>query len=120
MKPLHLTFIACAFACVPAGAPAQSAEKDSVRVYDSTQLALAHYTVLKRLWVEGWKSALWITGYRDESSARRALLDEAARLGADGVINLHCLSRTDAIFNPSGYYCYGNAIKLKAAREAMK
>ena len=87
-----------------------------MRVYDSTQLALARYTVVERLWVEGWKSAFWITGYRDEQRARRALLDQAAALGADGVINLHCLNKTDAIFNPSGYYCYGYAIRLKAAR----
>jgi hypothetical protein len=113
MKPRHLKLIACAFACVSAVAAAQSAGTEPVRVYDSTQLALAQYTVVKRLWAEGWKSAFWINGYRDESSARRALLDEAGRLGADGVINLHCLSRTDAIFNPSGYYCYGNAIKLR-------
>jgi hypothetical protein len=113
MTLLRTTFIASAFACASASALAQTAVSDPVPVYDSTQIALSHYTVIRRLWVEGWRSAFWIPGYRDEAGAKRALLNEAASLGADGVINLHCLGQTDAVFNPKGYYCYGNAIKLK-------
>ena len=111
MMLLRTTFIASVFACGSAASLAQTA--DPVPVYDSTQIALDHYTVIKRLWVEGWRSAFWIPGYRDEAGAKRALLNEAANLGADAVVNLHCLGRTDALFNPKGYYCYGNAIKLR-------
>jgi hypothetical protein len=113
MKPLTLKFIVCVAACWAGAVSAQAPATDPVPVYDSTQLALNSYTVIKRLGVESWKSAFWITGYRDEARARRALLDEAARLGSDGIVNLHCLNQTDAIFNPVGYYCYGNAIKLR-------
>jgi hypothetical protein len=113
MKLLRMTFIASAFACASPTSIAQTAVTDPVPVYDSTQIALGRYTVVKRLWVEGWRSAFWVPAYRDEAGARRALLNEAANLGADAVINLHCLGRTDALFNPSGYYCYGNAIKLR-------
>jgi hypothetical protein len=113
MTLLRTAFIASAFACASTGSFAQTAVSDPVPVYDSTQIALGHYTVIKRLWVEGWRSAFWVPAYRDEAGAKRALLKEAANLGADAVVNLHCLGRTDALFNPSGYYCYGNAIKLR-------
>jgi hypothetical protein len=113
MKLLRV-LVVCATALAARGSFAQTAVTQPVPVYDSTQIALGSYTVIKRLWVQGWKSAFWIGGHRDEAAARRALLNEAGRLGADGVVNLHCLGQTDAFFNPSGYYCYGNAIKLKA------
>jgi hypothetical protein len=101
-----LTSSACAFAqpAIP---------RDSVPVYDSTEIAFDRYTVIKRLWVDSWKSAMWIRGYRDEPSAKRALLDEAKALGADAVVNLYCLGQTDAVLKPRGYYCYGNAVRLK-------
>ena len=93
---------------------AAQAAPQSVQVYDSTQIALDSYTVLKRMGVSDWKSAFRMGGYNDEAAARDALLAQAAQVGADGVVNLHCLSQTDRVFNPAGYYCYGNAIKLKA------
>ena len=95
---------------------ARAAVPDPFPVYDSTQIALGSYIVIKRLWVEGWRSALGVPHYRDEKAARAALLDEAARVGADAVVNLFCLGRTDALFNPTGYYCYGNAIRFKKER----
>jgi hypothetical protein len=113
MNVLRIVCVAAAVLFTATGAVAQSAVRDPLPVYDSTQIALGRYTVLKRLWVDSWRSALWVPSHRDEAGARRALLSEAARIGADGVVNLHCLSQTDALFNPSGYYCYGNAIKLK-------
>ena len=115
MKLLSIVLTGFALALSAGGSPAQNAVTP-VRVYDSTQIALDSYAVIKRLPVQKWKSAFWIGGYRDEAAARQALLNEAGRLGADGVVNLHCLSQTDRFFNPAGYYCYGNAIKLKATR----
>jgi uncharacterized protein YbjQ (UPF0145 family) len=90
------------------------AAPQTVQVYDSTQIALDSYTVLKRMGVSEWRSAFRLSGYGDEQTARDALLANAAQVGADGVINLHCLSQTDRTFNSAGYYCYGNAIKLKS------
>ena len=81
--------------------------------YDSTQIEYDRYVVVKRLGVEGWRSAFNIPGHRDEESARRALSAEALRAGADALINVYCLGQTDAIFKPAGYYCYGNAIRIK-------
>ena len=97
---------------IAAGAFAQSPRTD-VPIYDSTQVAFDRYTVVRRLGITGWESAVRIRGHGDIESAQRAVLGEAARFGADGVINLICFDQTDRVFRPAGFYCYGNAIKLK-------
>jgi hypothetical protein len=84
----------------------------AVPVYDSTQIALDRYTVVKRLGVQGWRSGYYIESHRDAAAAAGALVTEAARLGADGLVNLYCLNRSDRL-RGEGYYCYANAIKLK-------
>jgi hypothetical protein len=86
--------------------------RPAVPVYDSTEVALERYTVVRRLGVQGWRSGYYIPSYADATSAAEALLEEAARLGADGLVNLYCLDRSDRL-RGEGYYCYGNAIKLK-------
>lgn len=116
MKLFLGVLLTAALVCLCEAGAAQSVSTDPVPVYDSTAIALDHYTVVRRLGIDSWRSAFEIPGHRDEAGARRAVLSEAARVGADGVINLHCLSQTDAIFNPSGYYCYGNAIRLRNER----
>ena len=95
------------------GTCAQPATTDAVPVYDATQVAHSRYTVVKRLGVEDWKSAFRIGAHTDQAAARRALLNEAAALGADAVVNLYCLDKTDGMFNPAGHFCYGNAVKIK-------
>ena len=96
---------ACAYAA-PAAVP----------VYDPTQLAFNSYVVVERIGIETWRSAFGIPGHATEDAARNAVLARAAQVGAGGVTNLRCMSQTDGIFRPSGYYCYANAIRLKSAR----
>jgi uncharacterized protein YbjQ (UPF0145 family) len=86
--------------------------RPAVPVYDSTQVALDRYTVIRRLGVQGWQSGYSIPSHRDATSAAEALLEEAARLGADGLVNLYCVNRSDRL-RGEGHYCYGSAIKLK-------
>ena len=111
--PFLAAAAAVALALFAGVAAAQSSRADAVPIYDSTQIALDRYSVIRRLGIEGWESAFRIRGHGGLESAQRALVTEAARLGADGVINLTCFDKTDRIFNPAGYYCYGNAIKIK-------
>lgn len=119
MKLLFSACCAAVFAIGTTSALAQPAGRDVVAVYDATQIPFDSYTVVKRLGVESWRSAIGIPVFRDEASARQAALAEAARSGANGVINMHCLTRTGGLFDPSGYYCYGNAIKLKNERRVV-
>jgi hypothetical protein len=91
---------------------ARSAEEPApVRVFDAGELTLARYTVVQRLWTGSWRASLWIPSHSDAGSAIAGLTTEAARLGADAVINLHCLNDSGG-WSP-GYTCYGLAIKLK-------
>jgi uncharacterized protein YbjQ (UPF0145 family) len=96
--------------CSSVGVLAQ--EQRAVPIYDSTQIALDRYTVIERLGVQGWRSGYYIESYPDAGTAAEALVGRAARLGADGLINVYCLDRSDRL-KGEGYYCYGNAIKLK-------
>lgn len=100
-------------ACTHTATRSQPAAVSAVPVYDSTQIALDRYSVVKRIGIDDWRSAFRIGGHGDLESAQRAVLNEAGRVGADGVINLTCLDQTDRILNPAGYFCYGNAIRLK-------
>ncbi len=95
-----------------AGATA-AAEQGTVPVYDATQVAFDRYVVVKRVGIDDWRSAFRIKGHPDLAAATQAVLNEATRAGADAVINLTCFDKTDALFNPAGYFCYGNAIRLK-------
>ena len=112
MKTARTLALCLAGATILGGAAAAHAAVE-VTIYDSTQLAFHRYTVVKRIGLEDWESAFRIRGHRDLAGARQAVVDEAARAGADGVINLTCFDKTDRLFNPAGYFCYGNAIRVK-------
>jgi hypothetical protein len=111
MRPPTAALGIAAFAIL-FSATSAAQERRAVPVYDSTQVALDRYTVIKRLGVQGWRSGYYIPSYDDATAAAEALLAEAAGLGADGLVNLYCLDRSDRL-KGDGYYCYGNAIKLK-------
>ena len=92
---------------------AHAAEGGTVPIYDATEIAFDRYVVIKRIGIENWRSALGIGGHPTLDAAKSAVVNEAARVGADGIVNLTCFDQTDRIFNPAGYFCYGNAIRLK-------
>ena len=88
----------------------------AVPIYDPTEVAYDSYVVVERIGVQGWRSAFGVPGHVSEQAAIDAVLVRAAQVGAQGVTNLKCMSQTDALYKPSGYYCYGNAIRLKNER----
>ena len=91
-------------------------EADEVKFYEPTQLSLGRYETVKHLWVESWRTALWYPSYPTEEQGVAALKVEAARLGANGVINVVC-SEDKGLFpvpwsaEPS-LICYGTAIRV--------
>ena len=111
MKSVRVLFVAAAASGL--ASPAAAGDQGSVPVYDATQLAFDRYVLVKRVGIDDWRSAFRIKGYSDRAAATQAVLNEAAQAGADGVINLTCFDRTDALFDPAGYFCYGNAIRIK-------
>lgn len=114
MRRITLSIVLLVFSVsTQTSSASQTAPAAAVPVYDSTQVALDRYTVLKRIGIDDWRSAFRIRGHSNLESAQLAIVNEAGRLGADGVINLTCFDQTDRIFNPAGFFCYGNAIRLK-------
>jgi|SRR5688572_19627746 uncharacterized protein YbjQ (UPF0145 family) len=105
------SFIAALVLALPgAVAVAQDkADAPAIRVYDSGELSLDRYTVVKRIWTGTWRASFWVPTHSDVADAIEALKAQAADAGADGVVNLHCLS--DPGWNDE-YFCYGLAIKL--------
>jgi len=100
--------VACLF--VLAAASARAEEPAPVRVFDAAELTLSRYTVVKRLWTSSLRASFWIPEHRDAATAISAITEEARSLGADGVVNLHCMN--DAGGWGAGYLCYALAIKL--------
>jgi hypothetical protein len=95
-----------------ASSPALAGEpKPPVRIFDTGELTLDRYTIVERLWTGTWRASFWIPAHRDAGSAIDALTSKAADLGADGVVNLHCVHDAGGI--DRGYFCYGLAIKFK-------
>lgn len=98
--------------------PATSAA--DLPVYDATQVAYGSYTLMKRIWVSTWRSAFLVGGSPNVEGARQAVVDEAARAGADAIVNLTCMERTDSAFTARGHYCYGDAVRAKLSRDTLK
>ena len=110
-KSLACLITAAVFATAGATAMAQdSAGTAPVKVFDAGELTPSRYTVIERIWTGTWGASFWLPSHDDAAAAVAALTDKAARLRADGVVNLHCLN--DRGWS-NGYYCYGLAIKLK-------
>jgi hypothetical protein len=106
--------IAAALIVAAALAPAAANASEPgapIRVFDAGELALSGYTVVKRLWTQSLRASFWVPEYSDAAAAIAALTAEAQDLGADGVVNLHCVN--DSGGWGGGYTCYGLAIKLK-------
>jgi len=100
-------------ASVPQGGVAHAAE---VRVYEPEQLAPGQYDTLRYLWVDSWHAAFWLPGSRTEAEGIAALQTEAARLGANGLINVSCRNQGHSQWSwsrDSDVVCYGSAIRVR-------
>jgi len=101
-----------------AGAPQHGAETRAaeVRVYDSGQLTQEKYEVVRRLWMDSWRTAFWVPNHSSKAEGIAALRAEAARLGANGLINVDCLDQGQFTWSWSSepaILCYGNAIRVR-------
>jgi hypothetical protein len=97
----------------PGAAKAPVTEARVVKVYEPGTLAPTDYAVIDHLWVSRWRTAFDVPRHRDQASAQQALLNEAARMGGDGVVNMHCLQSAVVLVRWGQHYCYGNVIRLK-------
>jgi hypothetical protein len=93
-------------------APKQaSVDASQVEVYRSMQLTPTRYTVVKRIWVDDWKSNLSYPSFEGEQAGIDALRREAAKVGANGIMNVICLDPSSGK-SKSKLLCYGDAVKV--------
>jgi len=105
-------FSGCASA-PQSGVDRQGAE---VKVYEPEQLAQDQYEVVRHLWVDSWRTAFWLPTYLTDGEGIASLQAKAARLGANGLINVSCRDQGHAIWSRSrepAILCYGNAIRVR-------
>jgi hypothetical protein len=87
-----------------------------LKIYASGEISMSRYEVVGRPWVDSWRSAFWLPTFPSQEQAIAALQIEAARGGADGLLNVICLdqghwkwpSNTEPAF-----LCYGIAIRVR-------
>lgn len=107
--------------CVLAGCSGlarNEAEKPSVevKVYEPEQLKQDQYALVRYLWVDSWRTAFSLPTYSSEAKGIASLQAEAARLGANGLINVSCRDQGHFIWTRSrepAILCYGNAIRVR-------
>lgn len=83
----------------------------AVPVLDAGQVPVGRYRVIERLWTGSWRAAFAAPRHADAGDAIAVLTSEAARRGADGVVNLYCVA-DEGGWRP-GYVCYGLAVRLE-------
>jgi hypothetical protein len=101
-----------------ASAPSAGAEERhaEVRVYEPADLSSSEYDVVRHLWVDNWSTALWMPTYSSEAEGITALQNEAASVGADGLINVFCVDRGRQIWSTNSgpaLVCYASAIRVR-------
>ncbi len=88
-----------------------------LRMYTVGEIDMSRYEVVSRLWADSWRTAFWVQTFPSQGEAVAALQTEAARRGADALLNVHCFdqpprwawsSRTEPAF-----LCYGLAIRVR-------
>jgi hypothetical protein len=118
MKTKIGPIVVCIVLCGCASAPPASVERQAadVKVYGPSALSTSQYDVVGRIWVDSWQTAWRLPTYPTEEAAIASLRAEAARLGADGIVNVGCLPQPPSMFSSSGaspVLCYANAIRVR-------
>lgn len=93
---------------------AATAASDEIRVYDPGTLTRDRYEVVERLWVNSWRSAVYIPGHADQTAAIAAMKDEALRRGANALTNVACLAEDKPLWGSGPHFCYALAIRVKS------
>ena len=87
-----------------------------VKVYGPNQPVLGQYEGVRYLWVDSWRTPFWLPSASSEVEGIASLQAEAARLGANGLINVICLDQGHFMWFPSrepSILCYGHAIRVR-------
>ena len=117
---LSSIMVALAFVSSTGGGIAQSAGEQpapQLRMYTVGEINASRYDVVSRLWADSWRSAVWLETFPTQGEAVAALQTEAARRGADALLNVYCFDQGrrwawSTTTEPS-FLCYGLAIRVR-------
>jgi hypothetical protein len=87
-----------------------------LKTYGFGEIGMDRYEVVARLWGDSWRSAFWVPTFPTQEQAIAALQTEAARRGADGLLNVSCRDEGPWRWSSSAepaFFCYGIAIRLR-------
>ena len=87
-----------------------------LKLYTLGEIAADRYEVVGRPWGDSWRSAFWVPTFPNEEQAIAALQIEAARRGADGLLNVTCLDQGRWKWSSNtepAFVCYGIAIRVR-------
>ena len=123
VKPVALKIAIAAVACALcgcAGTPKNdsnaTASAEEIRVYDPAQLSEDRYALVKRLWVDSWRTSAWLPAQASAADGIAALRAEARRLGANALVGVACYNQGHTYFDwrkEPRFICYGNAIRTR-------
>ena len=88
-------------------------KSEDVKIYSPAQLKQGEYETVKRIWVESWRTALWVPTYSSRDDGIAALRDKAASLDANGLTNVDCYGDSGLFGGSQAFTCYGKAIKVR-------
>jgi len=114
-RPRFSALVAVAVYLLSAGASIAQSDVEKrapeVKINKSGDPNTSQYEVVSRPWVDSWRSAFWVPNYPSEEQAIAALQAEAARRGADALMNVICLNQGRPNTEPA-FLCYGIGIRL--------
>ena len=101
-----------------ASAPKSGVETQAaqVKVYEPGRLVQGQYDDVRYLWADSWRTAFWLPSASSEADGIASLQAEAARLGANGLINVSCRDQGHFMWHWSrnaSILCYGHAIRVR-------
>ena len=114
---LHIAVTACVVSGCASG-PKNGLETQAakVKVYRAGQILPGQYEDVRYLWVDSWRTAFWLPSASSEAEGIAFLQAEAARQGANGLINVSCLDQGHYMWSGSReptILCYGHAIRVR-------
>ena len=118
MNPRIAALFALALLCACATTKTDDAKKpddqakSDVKIYSPAELKQGDYEIVKRIWVESWRTAFWVPTYSSKDDGIAALKDKASSLDANGLINVDCYGDSGLFGGSVAYTCYGKAIKV--------
>jgi hypothetical protein len=122
LRSLRFSALVAVTVCALSGcasAPQSGVERRQaaeVKVYEPDQLVQSQYELVRYLWVDSWRTAFWLPSGSSEAEGIACLQAEAARLGANGLINVSCRDQGHFMWSWSRkptILCYGNAIRVR-------